>query len=53
MLNLMELGKLCCYAVPRGRNVNYDEKQLTGGKKVSAVPSICIGFVNKCPTVIL
>ena len=35
-------------ASPSGRNVNYDEKQLTG-KKVWAFPSICTGFVNICP----
>ena len=40
-------------ASPSGRDVNYDEKQLTGGEKNSAVPSICTGFVNTCPTVFL
>jgi len=39
-------------ALPSGRNVNYDEKQLTGGKNW-VVPSICTGFVNTCPTVFL
>ena len=29
------------------RNVNYDEKKLTGGDWV--FPSICTGFVNTCP----
>ena len=39
-------------ASPGGRNVNYDEKQLTGEKGV-VVPSICTGFLNTCPTVFL
>ena len=34
-----------------GRNVNYDEKQLTGGNFFLVVPSIRTGFVNTCPTV--
>ena len=38
-------------ASPSGRNVNYDEKQLTGKKKIWVVPSICTGFVNTCPMV--
>jgi hypothetical protein len=37
-------------ASPSGRNVNYDEKQLTGGGGNWVVPSICTGFVNTCPT---
>ena len=37
-------------ASPSGRNVNYDEKQLTGEKNFWVVPSICTGFVNTCPT---
>ena len=40
-------------ASPSGRNVNYDEKQLAGGKIFWVVPSICTGFVNTCPTVFL
>jgi len=36
-------------ASPSGRNVNYDEKQLTG-KNIWVVPSICTGFVNTCLT---
>ena len=41
-------------ASPSGRNVNYDEKQLTGGKKkLWFVPSIYTGFVNTCPMVFL
>jgi len=40
-------------ASPSGRNVNYDEKLLTGGKIIWVVPSICTGFVNTCPTVFL
>jgi hypothetical protein len=41
-------------ASPSGRNVNYDEKQLTGGKKkFLIVPSICKYFLNTCPTVFL
>jgi len=32
-------------ASPSGRNVHYDEKQLTGGKKIWVVPCICTGFV--------
>jgi len=39
-------------ASPSGRIVNYDEKQLTGGKNW-VVPSICTGFVNTCRTVFL
>ena len=39
-------------ASPSGRNVNYDEKQLTGGGNW-VVRSICTGFVNMCPTVFL
>jgi hypothetical protein len=39
-------------ASPSVRNVNYDEKQLSGvGDWV--VPSIYTGFVNMCPTVFL
>jgi len=37
-------------AWPRGRNVNYDEKQLTG-ENFWFVPTICTGFVNTCLTV--
>jgi len=37
-------------APPSGRNVNYDEKQLTGGNNFWVVPSICTGLVNMCPT---
>jgi hypothetical protein len=53
-------------ASPSGRDVNYDEKQLTGEisfelyklvgrvaqseKIVWVLPSICTGFVNTCPT---
>jgi len=38
--------------LPRsGRNVKYDEKQLTGEKKNWVVPSICTCFVNTCRTV--
>ena len=40
-------------ASPSGRNVNYDEKQLTWKKKFWVVPSICTGFVNTCPAVFL
>jgi hypothetical protein len=40
-------------ASPSGRNMNYDEKQLNGGKNFWVVPSICTGFVNTCPTVFL
>jgi hypothetical protein len=40
-------------ASPSGRNVNYDEKQLTGEKTILVVPSICTGFVNTFPTVFL
>jgi len=40
------------FASPSGRNVNYDEKQLTG-KKNWVVPSICRGCVNTCPMVFL
>ena len=40
-------------ASPSGRKVNYDEKQLPGGKFFSVVPSICTGFVNTCPTAFL
>ena len=36
-----------------GRNVNYDEKQLTGEKKFWVVSYICIIFVNTCFTVFL
>jgi len=39
-------------ASPSGKNVTYDEKQLTGEKNW-VVPSICTGFVNTCPTVFL
>jgi hypothetical protein len=39
-------------ASPSGRNVNYDEKQLSGEKN-RVVPSICTGFVNTCPAVFL
>jgi hypothetical protein len=35
-----------------GRSVNYDEKQLKGGKNW-VFPSICTGFLNTCPTVFL
>jgi hypothetical protein len=38
-------------ASPNGRNVNYDEKHLSGGKNCSVGPSICTGIVNTCPTV--
>ena len=38
-------------ASPSGRNVNYDEKQLTGRDWV--VPSICTGFVHTCPAAFL
>jgi hypothetical protein len=41
------------FASPSGRNVNYDEKQRTGKKIFSVVPSICTGFVNTCPAVFL
>jgi len=37
-------------ASPSGRNVNYDDKQLTG-KKIELCPSICTGFVNTFPPV--
>ena len=37
-------------ASPSGRNVNYDENQLTGKFFFKVVPSISIGFVNTCPT---
>ena len=40
-------------ASPSGRNVNYDENPLTGGKKIRVVPLICTGFVNTCPTFFL
>ena len=40
-------------ASPSGRNVNYHEKQLTGEIHFWVVPSICTGFVNKCPKVSL
>ena len=40
-------------ASPSSRNVNYNEKQLTGKKSFWVVPSICTGFVNTCPTVFL
>jgi hypothetical protein len=40
-------------ASPSGRNVNYDEKQLSGEKNFGVVPSICTGFVNTSPTVFL
>ena len=40
-------------AWPSGRNVNYDEKQLTGKIFFWVVPFICTGFVNTCPTVFL
>jgi hypothetical protein len=39
-------------ASPSGRNVNYNEKQLTG-EKICIAPSICTGLVNTCPTVLL
>jgi hypothetical protein len=39
-------------ASPNGRNVNYDEKQLSG-KKIGVVLSVYTGFVNTCPTVFL
>jgi hypothetical protein len=39
-------------ASPSGRNLNYDEKQLSA-KKNRVVPYICTGFVNTCPTVFL
>jgi hypothetical protein len=44
---------LRCCNDPGGRNVNYDEKQLSGGKNVWVVPSISIGFINMCLTVFL
>ena len=38
-------------ASPSGRNVNCDEKQLTGENFFFwVVPSACTGFVNTCPT---
>jgi hypothetical protein len=40
-------------ALPCGRNVNYDEKQLSGEKIFWVVPSICTSFVNTCPMVII
>ena len=40
-------------ASPSSRNVNCDEKQLTGKKSFWVVPSISTGFVNTCPTVFL
>jgi hypothetical protein len=40
-------------ASPSSRNVNYDEKQISGKKNVRVVPSICTGLVNTCPTVYL
>jgi len=40
-------------ASPSGRNVNYDEKQLTGKKNFWVVSSVCTGFVNTCPAVFL
>ena len=40
-------------ASPSGRNVNYDENNLLGKKKIWVVPSICTGFVNTCPTAFL
>jgi hypothetical protein len=36
-------------ASPNGRNVNYDEKQLSG-RGDWVVPSICTDFLNTCPT---
>jgi len=42
------------FASPSGRNVNYDEKQLSGEKFFFlVVPSICRRFVNTFPTVFL
>jgi len=35
------------------RNVNYDEKQLTGNKKNLIVPSICTDLANTCPALFL
>ena len=43
---------LSTLASPVGRNVNYNEKRLTGGKNW-VVPSVRTGFVNTCPTVFL
>ena len=40
-------------ASPSGRNVNYDEKVLTGKENFWVVPSICTGFVNTYPTGLL
>jgi hypothetical protein len=40
-------------ASPSGRNMNYDEKQITGGEKNCVVHSICTGLVNMCLTVYL
>jgi len=39
-------------ASPSGRNVNYDEKQITGGRKFLRF-SISTGLVNTCPMVLL
>ena len=38
-------------ASPSGRNVDYDEKQLTG--KIFLSSPICTGFVHTCPTIFL
>ena len=40
-------------ASPSGRNVNYNEKQITGERICWVVASICTGFVNTCPAVFL
>jgi hypothetical protein len=40
-------------ASPSGRNVNYNEKQLTVEKKFWVVSSTCTSFVNTCPMVFL
>ena len=40
-------------ASPSGRNVNHDEKQLTGEKKFFSCSFVCTGFVNTRPTVFL
>jgi len=40
-------------ASPSGRNVNYDEKHLTGVEQNWVVPFIFTCFVSTCPTVFL
>jgi hypothetical protein len=47
------ISSLHTLASPSGRIVNYDQKQRTGVKNVSVVPSVCTGFVNTRPTVFL